>query len=125
MNHLITFVSVVNVIFLFMHEFDAVYEGEWKMFGFLKSFGERIQYLIFLYSHVLICGFVFYYLWCVCNGNNYPLWITVNFFGVFHFLIHIIAIRWKSNVFKSFSSFLFISGMAITGVINLILFKYY
>jgi hypothetical protein len=121
MKTLFIFTSILNVICFFMHEFDAFYEREWKMFSFLKPLNDKIQYLIFLYSHILLSGFLFYYLWCIYSFENKSLWIIVNTFGVLHFIIHLIARKWESNVFKSFSSFLFIGGTAITGVINILL----
>ncbi|SET59243.1 hypothetical protein SAMN05660297_02860 [Natronincola peptidivorans] len=125
MKTFILFVTTINVICLFMHEFDAFYVEEWKMLGFLKSLKSRTQYLVFLYFHVFFCGFFFYYLWSVFHFINFPLWIGINVLGVLHLIIHLIARKWETNVFKSFSSFLFIGGAAVTGMINLIFYSYY
>jgi hypothetical protein len=115
----------MTVIFMLMHEFDACYEGEWKMFKFLRVFKEQTQYLIFLYIHIPLCIGAFYYLWCVFQMINLPIWIVVNAISVVHFSVHFFAKRWKSNVFTSFSSFLFITGAAVTGIVNLLLCGFY
>ncbi|OHD19888.1 MAG: hypothetical protein A2086_02705 [Spirochaetes bacterium GWD1_27_9] len=125
MKFTIILMSVLSVMFLFMHEFDACYRKEWKMFKFLRNFNENTQYLIFLYIHIPITLFLLYYLWTVINFNNIILWIIVNVFFVLHLVIHLIARKWKSNVFTEIHSFIFIVGAAITSFINLFLVKYY
>lgn len=108
-----------------MHEFDACYQGEWKMFSFLKPFPEKTQYQIFLWFHLPLCAFLLYYLDTVLSFSNFRLWVLVNAFGAIHLVIHLIALKWKSNVFTSFPSFVFITGAAFTGILNLIFFSYY
>ena len=125
MKELIIIMSALSVMFLFMHEFDACHKGEWRMFRFLRKLKENTQYLIFLYVHIPLTLFLFYYLWTVLSFNNIILWIIVNTFWIIHFALHVIAIKWKSNVFQSINSFVFIGGAAITGFINLCLVAYY
>jgi hypothetical protein len=117
--------TFLNIIFFLMHEFDACHQGEWKMFRFLKPFSERTQYQLFLWYHLPFCAFLLYYFGTVLSFSNLRLWVLVNAFAVIHLVIHLIALRWKSNVFTSFSSFFFIAGAALTGILNLILFSYY
>jgi hypothetical protein len=125
MKNTIILLSVLNVIFFFMHEFDACYRKEWKMFRFLLKLKEETQYLLFLYIHLPLSLFLFYYLWTVINFNNINLWIIWNSLMILHFVIHIIAAKWKSNVFHSVHSFIFIGGVALTSIINLCLICYY
>jgi hypothetical protein len=125
MQELIIVLSSLSVMFIFMHEFDAFHRGEWKMFGFLQTLDERKQYLFFLYAHIPLTLFMFYYLWTIISFNNIALWVIVNVFWILHFLLHTIARKWKSNVFDSFHSFIFIGGAAITGFLNLSLIAYY
>jgi len=125
MKSWIVILAVLNILFFFMHEFDACFRGEWKMLKFLSGFSDKTQYMIFLYSHIPMTLFAFYYLWTVISFNNMFLWIAVNVFGVFHLIIHIIAVKWKTNVFKNVHSFAFIVGGAITGAVSLLLINYY
>ena len=125
MKTIILTLTSLNIIFLLMHEFDACYLGEWGMFRFLKYFGENTQYQIFLWFHFPMCAFLLYYFGTVLSFSNIWLWFLVNAFGVVHLIIHLMALKWKSNVFTSFSSFTFIVGAALTGILNLILFSYY
>jgi hypothetical protein len=124
-KELILLTSALSVMLLFMHEFDAFYKGEWRMFKFLRKLREKTQYLIFLYLHIPLTLFLFYYLWTVISFNNIILWIIVNAFLIFHFALHIIARKWESNVFQSINSFVFITGAAITGLLNLCFVRYY
>jgi len=122
----ILFISALfNVLFFLMHELDAVYRKEWRMFKFMNNLKERTQYHIFLYFHFPLFAFLIYYLITVFNFNNISLWIIVNSLSVIHFIIHLYARKWESNVFKSGISFFVISGAGATGVVNLILTKYY
>ncbi len=125
MKEIMLYSGIINVLCFFMHEFDAFHRGEWKMFKPLRALSEKNQYTLFLYVHIPFCLFFFYYLWTVWNFSNLCLWIAVNGFGVLHLVIHLLARKWESNVFSSFHSFLFISGAALTGLINLLLVGYY
>lgn len=125
MDSILQLSAAVNIIFLLMHEFDAFEQKEWKMFSFLRPLGDRHQYLIFLYAHIPLCGLLFYYLWTVIFFNNFYLWIIVNSLSIIHLIIHIIAYRWKSNVFYSFTSYFFITGAASAGAVNLVLSGFY
>ena len=124
MEILLVFSSICYAVFLLMHEFDAIYENEWKMFKFILKLNERNQYLIFLYSHIFICGILLYYLWCTYKFINFPLLFIINLFGIIHLGIHLAAKKWKSNVFKSFSSFLLIWFTGFSAIINIIILTY-
>ncbi len=125
MKNTIIIVTVIQTMFVFVHEFDACYRGEWQMFKFLSKLKPGTQYLIFLYAHIPLTLFLFYYMWAVINFNNFVLWIIVNAFLILHLIIHLFAIKWKSNVFKSPHSFVFIVCAAVAGIINLLLVNYY
>ena len=125
MKTLIIINSIMNVLFIIMHELEACSLGEWKMFKFLRIFKDRTQYLIFLYVHIPLILFTVYYLWIVFNFNHFILWIIWNSLMIIHAVIHIIARKWKSNVFHSIHSYIFITGAGMTGIINLLLAHYY
>jgi hypothetical protein len=125
MKFFILIVTYLNVIFLLMHEFDAFRCNEWKMFRFLRRFKESIQYYIFLYIHIPLIILCIFYLWATFNFNFFPIWLFMNIFSVLHLILHLIAIKWKSNVFENINSFIFIVGYGITGCINLFLIGFY
>jgi len=120
MRDIFTIVSVLNLAFIIMHEFDAIRRREWKMFGFLKGFSEKSQYTIFLWVHFPLLLFVFYYFRTVFYGDSCILWLLWNCLMILHFAVHLIALRWKSNVFD-YASFIWIGGTALTSLINIIL----
>jgi hypothetical protein len=125
MKDTILILTLLNIAFLLMHEFDACKQGEWKMFKILNPFKEETRYQIYLWIHFPISVFLISYYVHVMNFDNYRTWIIVNAFGVIHLLLHLVALKWKSNVFTSISSFIFIAGAALTGAANLILYPYY
>lgn len=115
----------MNVLFIAMHEYDACFLGEWKMFKLLRVFKEKTQYLIFLYVHIPLILLTAYYLWTVFTFNNITLWIIWNLLMIIHAALHIVAQKWKTNVFHSIRSRIFIIGAGVTGIINLLLTLYY
>lgn len=125
MRDIILLLSTLSVLLIFTHEYDAFYHREWKMFRFLNRFSIPTQYFIFLFAHIPLTLLLLYYLWTVLVFSNIMLWIVVNVLLVFHFAIHVIALRWKSNVFHSIYSFIIIGAAAIAGIINLCLFSFY
>jgi len=125
MKTVILILSLIFTVLFFEHEFDACYRGEWKMMKFLRKFSNEQQYLIFLYMHIPLVFFFLYYMWTVINFSNFYLWIAVNVFGLLHFIMHLIGTKWKSNVYKTFHSYSFIYGIALLGLLNLVLVKYY
>jgi len=122
---LIKISAVINIVFFLMHEFDAFHRGEWKMFPLLNRLSEKTQYSVFLYAHIPICLLVFYYLKTVFESGNFALFVFINSFGFLHLLLHLAALRWKTNVFTGFASLLFITATGLTGLINLLLSGYY
>lgn len=125
MKNVISILSTLNIVFLCMHEFDACIHKEWRMFRFIRNFKEKTQYLIFLYFHMPLTLFLFYYFWTVIEFNSFIVWIICNSFMIGHLIIHLFATKWKSNVFHSVHSFIFIWGGGITGLLNLCFMKFY
>lgn len=125
MQTLIIIISLINTTLFLIHELDAVNKKEWRMFKYLQRFSDKTQYYIFLYAHLPLILFMLYYLWSVLNFNNYIMFLIVNLFSVFHLIIHIIALKWKSNVFSETYSLLIIIIIGTTGVINLLLNPFY
>lgn len=121
----IMLLSILNMLFMFMHEFDAMHKGEWKMFKFLKALDEKMQYDIFLYAHVPFTLIYFYYFYTLLNFNNFYLWVVMNLLSIAHLVIHLVALTWKSNVFKTVYSYGFMAVAAICGALNLLLLAYY
>lgn len=125
MKTIILAISTLGVLFLFMHEFDACHRGEWKMLAFLRPLKEETRYLAFLYAHAPLTVGALYYLRSVLESRNYALWLCVNGLMIAHLALHLIALRWKTNVFRNAHSFAFITGGAIAGFANLCLGGFY
>lgn len=121
MRTTIVIVTLLNLTLFILHEIDAIANGEWKMFSFLQSFKERTQKIIFLYVHLPLPSLLVYYVYLVFASRNITVFIIVNSLAVLHFVIHLFALKWESNVFKSHISIILLGGIALTGLINLIL----
>lgn len=125
MHMTIVILTLLNISFFLMHELDACHKGEWKMFKFLRRFQEKTQYQIFLWFHLPLCAFLLYYFGTVLSSSNFWLWVVVNILVLLHLIVHVVARKWKSNVFTSLSSLLLIAGSALTSALNLMFFAYY
>lgn len=125
MKNVIIITTAFNALFLIMHEYDAFHQGEWRMFKFLQGLKEDSQYALFLYLHIPLTLFCFYYLWITIQFIHFPVWLSINIFSIGHLLLHLIARKWKTNVFTSLHSFIFILGWAATGVMNLLIMNHY
>ena len=121
MHELLLILTLFNMAFFVIHELDAIKNEEWKMFKFLRSFSERNQKLIFIYAHLPLPTLILLYFYCVFVKINFIIFLAINLFAIFHLLLHLAALKWKSNVFKSTVSFISIFGFAVTALINLII----
>lgn len=125
MKELIITLSVLNILFILLHEFDAFYREEWHMFRFLRSLKVETAYLVFFYAHIPVTLIAIYYLYSVFTFSNKGLWLVWNIVMVLHLIIHLIARKWHSNVFHSIHSFVPIFGAGFTGAISLLLMESY
>lgn len=106
----------VNLSLLILHEMDAVYCKEWKMFAFLKKLSDSKGRLIFSALHFPLFVLIFL---LVEYKFEIIFWV-LNVFLVFHFLVHLLMRTHKYNGFKSnYSSFLILI-MGIIGTVSIV-----
>jgi hypothetical protein len=121
-KNILFIITIINIIFFVLHEIDAIFRGEWKMFSFLRKYDEKTQKLIFITAHLPLPSILISYLYVVFSLSYWEVFIIINLLAVLHFVIHSIAKRWESNVFRSSVSDFLIYGFACTGIINLIIY---
>ncbi|MBI9047492.1 MAG: hypothetical protein JEZ06_23615 [Anaerolineaceae bacterium] len=125
MQKFLFIITSLNIVFLILHEMDAVRHGEWKMFKLNKKIPEEIQYQLFLWLHFPLLLLIIFYAYSVFSFEYLVIWLIMNIFSVIHLILHIIFFKSRKNVFKNKSSFVLIVGIALTGLINLMVMKYY
>lgn len=107
-----------NLSLLILHEMDAIYCKEWKMFAFLNRLPDSKGRIIFSILHLPLFIIIFF---LIEYQFDMFFWI-LNVFLVFHLLIHMLMNRHKFNNFKSKYSSLLIISMGLIGMVS-ILFK--
>ncbi len=114
-----------NIIFLIglslivMHEMDAVRCREWRIFPGLSLLNDKTGYFIFLFAHIPIFFWLFWYL---LNSSDIDTFRTgFNIFLIVHFGLHLLFLKHKNNEFKDWISWIIITGTGICGLLDLIL----
>lgn len=96
---------LLGVALLFVHEMDAIYHQEWRIFAFLRPFTDRTAYLIFTALHIPLFA---WFLWMIA----YPArWFEL---AVDLFLIVHVGLHW---LFRDHPAYTF-SGWFSHGVIG-------
>jgi hypothetical protein len=121
MKDVMMMISLASVLCLVFHEIDACRRGEWNMFGFMSHLSQKTQRRVFLFAHFPLTLIVAYYLWSVFTSQHIVLWIIWDGLMIFHLIIHIVATKWKTNVFRSPYSFSFIIGAGLASLVHEIL----
>jgi hypothetical protein len=109
------------LVFILIHEMDAIRLKEWRMFIFLSKMEEEMAYIIFTALHIPL-----YFVLFLCLGNSATvlhqdtIWYLDVFFIV-HFGLHIIFLWHKNNLFRGVFSWIVISAAGFFGFVDLLL----
>lgn len=104
-----------------IHEMDAVYHQEWRMFPGLSKLNNKKGYITFISLHIPIFILIF---WLITNTSTIEMFATIfDIFMIVHLLLHILFFKHEKNKFKNKLSWSIITGIAICGLLDLILFR--
>lgn len=106
---------------LLVHEMDAIYNREWKMFIILKDFPDETAYKIFTALHMPL---YFLVILIVALGNanvQTILYYVIDLFLLAHAVVHFLFRKHKENRFESMFSKTIIYSMAVLASAHLIL----
>ncbi len=104
------------LVFMLIHEMDAVRCREWRIFPGLSSLKEPLAFRIFIFAHIPIFFFLF---WGLLNDNPTKLIFWLDIFFIFHVFLHLIFLRHKNNEFKDWISWTFIIGAGFFGILDI------
>lgn len=124
MESAVLIITLFSVVFFIVHELSLIKNNEWKMFKFLKRYKEHKQKLIFLYLHLPLPSLLIFYLYAVFIYGIYEVFIAVNILAIFYFITQLFLLKHLSSKYKTATSAISISGLAITGTLNLYFFPY-
>lgn len=115
------FLFYIGLSLFLIHEMDAVRNKEWKMFPILSSLSEKQGYIIFVSFHIPLLILIF---WLITNTSTVEIFAkTFDIFMIVHFLLHVIFLKHEKNKFKDKFSWSIITGIAICGILDIILFR--
>ena len=115
------FLFYIGLSLFLIHEMDAIHHEEWKMFPILSNLSDKQGYIIFVSLHIPIFVLIF---WLITNISAAEVFATIfDAFMIIHFLLHILFLKHKKNKFKDSFSWSIITGVAICGIFDLIIFR--
>ena len=107
----------IGLVFLFVHELDAVRCKEWKIFPGLTQLSDKLGSRIFIITHLPLLLLLY-------SGLNSPIqshlifWLDI--FFIAHFFLHIIYLKHPNNDFTDLYSWSIISLLGIFGLLDLL-----
>lgn len=108
----------LGLTLILMHEMDAIRCKEWRIFPGLHLLNDRWGFIVFMWLHVPLFGWILFEL---MQTDNQGIIKGLNIFFIIHFGLHLLFLMHKKNEFKSFTSWAIIAGCALCGVLSLML----
>jgi len=106
---------------LLVHEMDAVWAKEWKMFVVLKDIAEETAYRVFTLIHLPLYLFIFYFLFSGGPIASYVLKIIIDIFLLGHVILHYRFRKHNNNGFRTRLSKIVIYSMSALALLHLCL----
>lgn len=110
---------VLTLVFLLVHEMDAIYACEWRIFPLTAWLSDRIGYRVFTAIHLPL---YVWFLGCLANprGISPGFAIGLDCFALVHVGLHVLFLRHPKNQFTTWFSWMVIVGAGSAGLLDLI-----
>ena len=105
------FVFTLGVVLLFTHELDAIRHHEWRLFAFLRPFGEEGAYQLFVLLHIPL---FMLFLWPLLMPAR-RLEITIDLFLIIHVGLHYL---FRNHSHYTFHGWLSHGVIALAGAVG-------
>ena len=115
----------LGLALLLIHEIDAIRCQEWRMMVILKNMENKKAYQIFILFHIPVLILIFWFLGQPNMVVRFWFQIIVDSFLIIHKLLHLLFRNHKENSFTSGFSKGIINGMAIVGLVHLVLILFF
>ena len=117
---ILVWVYLINFVFLMMHETDASYWKEWKLFGkWGESLSDKQGLSIFILARIPICIPLLYGMLYLNRQSGLIISTIFSSFLIFHFCIHMIARKQGRSEFPWAISYFIQFGMLILSSVQL------
>lgn len=108
---------LLALVFMLMHEMDAIRCKEWRIFPGLSILNDRLGLIIFMAAHIPL----FYWIMNEVQANNESFRVGFDYFAIIHFILHLIFLLHPKNEFKDYISWIIITGAAVFGTLDLMI----
>lgn len=108
--------QLLGLVFIVMHEMDAVRCKEWRIFPGLSFLNDKLGLIVFILLHIPL----FYWILLEFQLNNENFRKGFNYFLIIHLFLHILFLTHKKNAFKDWISWSIIFGAALFGLLDLL-----
>lgn len=105
-----------GIVFILIHELDAVRCKEWKIFPGLSLLKNKVGEVIFVIAHIPLLYWIFKQI--ISGNENFRM--GFDYFLIVHFVLHILFLVHPKNEFKDWKSWIVIAGAALFGLLDLI-----
>ncbi len=109
----------VGLSLLIIHEMDAIRCKEWRLFPGLSLLNDKLGFMVFTIAHIPLFVWLLHGL---SKAGNDAFITGLNYFFVIHFGLHLLFLMHKKNEFKDWFSWIFISGAAACGLVNIFIY---
>lgn len=108
---------LLGLVFILMHEMDAIRCKEWRIFPGLASLNDKAGFIVFILLHIPL----FYWILIETQINSAQFRMGFDYFLIVHFILHLLFLMHKKNEFKDWISWTIISGAGLFGLLDLII----
>lgn len=107
---------LLGLVFIIMHEMDAVRCKEWRIFPGLSLLNDKVGSALFLILHLPL----FYWVLNEILLENESFRIGFDYFLIIHLFLHVLFLLHKRNEFKDWISWSIIIGAALSGLVDIL-----
>ena len=110
---------MTNLILLIIHELQGSYVKEWYYFNPPEKYSEKTLANVYIYAHIPFFFILFLGLVKLSDNNGLIYSVVLSAFMIFHFFMHISAIKQGKKEFKNTASMIIFVSSLIVSLIQL------
>jgi hypothetical protein len=108
----------VALIFMAMHEIDAIKRHEWRILPMTSFLPETIGRKLFIWVHLPLAALA---VWLIVLGPQSQPGIWFSGFAVIHVVLHWLFRKHPKNEFANLQSWLYVAGSGMAGLLHLVI----
>ncbi len=118
-HEIVYWLYMTNLILLITHELQGSYVKEWYYFNLPKKYSDKTLATAYIYAHIPIFFILLLGLVKLSNNSGLIYSVVLSAFMIFHFFIHVSAIKKGKKEFKNRPSIIIFVLSLIVSLIQL------